>query len=122
MLHRLDLRGTAVGDLHALRASLPRPQAAKEPPVADVQAILADVRARGDAAVRAYTERFDGAVVDDLRVPPAGLDRALAGLASSVREALEAARASIEVFHRGQVRGEAGEAATASSAGPYTAT
>ena len=107
MLHRLDLRGAVVDDLHALRATLPRPQAAKEPPVAAVQAILADVRARGDAAVRAYTERFDGAVVDDLRVPPAGLDRALAGLASSVREALEAARASIEVFHRGQVRGEA---------------
>ena len=100
MLHRLDLRGTAGADL---RTSLPRPQMAKEPPVAAVQAILADVRARGDAAVREYTQRFDGATIDDLRVPQGDIDAALSNLAPLLREALEAAMANILAFHRSQL-------------------
>jgi histidinol dehydrogenase len=100
MLKRLDLRGTSGGDL---RASLPRPQAAKEPPVAAVQAILADVRARGDAAVREYAERFDGGAPASFRVPQAELDEALAAIPPLLREALEAARASILAYHREQL-------------------
>ncbi|MDQ3757430.1 MAG: histidinol dehydrogenase, partial [Actinomycetota bacterium] len=73
MLKRLDLRGVTGGDL---RASLPRPEAAKEPPVAAVQAILADVRSRGDAAVRECTERFDGVSLDGFRVPQSEIDDA----------------------------------------------
>jgi histidinol dehydrogenase len=100
MLKRLDLRGVVGGDL---RASLPRPEAAKEPPVAAVQAILADVRSRGDAAVREATERFDGVALDDFRVPQAELDDALAAIPPLLREALEAARASILAYHREQL-------------------
>jgi histidinol dehydrogenase len=100
MLHRLDLRGAGPG----LVASLPRPEAAKEPPVAAVKAILADVRERGDAAVRDYTERFDGVRLDDFRVPATELDAALATLPVGLREALEAARDAIEAFHRKQLR------------------
>ena len=103
MLHRLDLRGTS-GD--NLRSSLPRPGAAKEPPVAAVQAILADVRARGDAAVRECTERFDGVAIDELRVPQAELDAALTNLSPLLREALEAAMANILAFHRTQLHDE----------------
>lgn len=100
MLQRLDLRGATGGDL---RASLPRPEAAKEPPVAAVQAILADVRARGDAAVREYTERFDGVTLDSFRVPAAELAEALDAVPPLLREALEAARASILAYHRTQL-------------------
>jgi histidinol dehydrogenase len=86
MLHRLDLRGVpADADL---AGRLPRPEAAKEPPVAAVQAIIADVRVRGDAALREYTERFDGPVVDDLRVPPADVEAALTSIPPLLREAL----------------------------------
>src|SRR5439155_11700157 len=100
MLHRLDLRGFD-GDL---RARLPRPGAGRAEPVDAVRQILAEVRKRGDAAVREYTERFDGVAVDELRVPAAELDAALAGVAPLLREALEAAQAAILSFHREQLR------------------
>lgn len=99
MLKRLDLRG--VDDP---TADLPRPDVAGEAPVAAVQAILADVRRRGDAAVREYTERFDHLVLDDLRVPQAELERALGDTAPLLREALEAANENIAAYHREQVR------------------
>lgn len=99
MLKRLDLRG--VDDP---AADLPRPDVAGEAPVAAVQAILADVRRRGDEAVREYTERFDGVTLDDFRVAPHELERALGGLAPLLREALEAAAENIAAYHREQVR------------------
>jgi histidinol dehydrogenase len=109
MLQRLDLRG-AVGPGTDLRTVLPRPEAAKEPPVAAVQAILADVRARGDAAVREATARFDGVPIeelDELRVPTAEMEAALAAIPPLLREALEAARSNILSFHREQVHEDA---------------
>ena len=68
-----------------------------------MQAILADVRERGDAAVREYTQRFDGVALDDLRVDPAELAAALASIPPLLREALEAARTNIGAFHRQQL-------------------
>ena len=102
MLNRLDLRGVT-GDL---RARLPRPAAATEPPVEAVQTILADVRHNGDEALRRLTKQFDGADIDDLRVPQVELDAALASIAPLLREALEAARSSILAFHREQLPAE----------------
>ncbi|MCU1463890.1 MAG: histidinol dehydrogenase [Acidimicrobiales bacterium] len=100
MLQRLDLRGFE-GDL---RSTLPRPEAGGAAPVEAVRSILAEVRKRGDDALRELTERFDGVRVDELRVPQADLDAALADVPPLLREALEAARASITGFHREQVR------------------
>jgi histidinol dehydrogenase len=99
MLQRLDLRGTE-GDL---AARLPRPQVAKEPPIAEVQALLAEVAARGDAALREATERFDGVALDDLRVPVAEVAAALDAVPAELRAALEVAHANIEAYHRAQV-------------------
>jgi histidinol dehydrogenase len=98
-LKRLDLRGVQ-GDLGP---HLPRPELAGSGPVTAVKAILAEVRAAGDAGVRACTERFDGVVLDGLRVPAGELEAALSGLPPLLREALEAARASILSFHRTQL-------------------
>ena len=95
MLARLDLRGFA-GDL---RARLPRPGGGDVAPLAAVRQILNDVRIGGDAALRRYTERFDGCAVDDLLVPPAELDAALAGAAPEFQEALRAAHAAISAYH-----------------------
>ncbi len=96
MLKVLDLRG--VPDDRAL--DLPRPDLGAEGPVDDVRAILADVRARGDAAVRELTKRFDGVDLGDLRVPQAELASALGRLNPELRDALVAARDAIESFHR----------------------
>jgi histidinol dehydrogenase len=70
-----------------------------------VAAIIADVRARGDAAVLEYTRRFDrvtAASVAGLEVPSAERERALAGLEPGVREALAAAAARIRGYHERQ--------------------
>ncbi|HZB70737.1 MAG TPA: histidinol dehydrogenase [Acidimicrobiales bacterium] len=99
MLQRLDLRGVR-GDLAGV---LPRPQVAGDEPVAAVRAILDEVRAGGDAAVRDCTERFDGVRLDDLRVPAADLDAALAAVPAPLRAALEAARDRIAAYHRATV-------------------
>jgi len=70
-----------------------------------VQAILADVRKRGDAAVLEYTAKFDGVnaqSVDELRIAPAELQAALAGIPARQREALEAAAARVRSYHEKQ--------------------
>ncbi len=102
MLKRLDLRGAPQGWL----ASLPRPAAAKEPPTSAVQAILADVRARGDAAVLDCTERFDGVRPDALRVPPHAVAEALESIPPELRCALEVAHERVLAFHRNQLHEE----------------
>ena len=98
MLQRLDLRGA--GD--DLRGRLPRPQAQVEPPLDEVRALLADVRARGDVALRELTLRFDGAAVDELRVPQDALVAALEQIPADLRKALEVALANITAYHQQQ--------------------
>src|SRR5204862_3230743 len=67
-----------------------------------VRGIIADVRARGDAALRELTHRFDGATIDDLRVPADELAAAFAAAAPELQEALEHAAARIRAYHEAQ--------------------
>ncbi|XBQ15900.1 MAG: histidinol dehydrogenase [Oceanicaulis sp.] len=65
--------------------------------------ILADVRERGEAAVRDYAERFDGwAPEAGFRVSEAELDAAEAALADEDRAAILAAAEAVRTFHAGQ--------------------
>lgn len=82
---------------------LPRPEVPSDGPVETVRAILAAVKERGDDAVREFTERFDAVVVDDPRVPASEIAAALDRIDPDVREALKAAAASIETYHREQL-------------------
>jgi histidinol dehydrogenase len=71
----------------------------------NAQGILADVRARGDAAVLEYTERFDGITVgsmEELRIPVERTHAALAALPAAQRQALETAAARIRAYHERQ--------------------
>jgi histidinol dehydrogenase len=102
MLTRLDLRGA--GD--DLAARLPRPSMGEAAPVEAVREILAEVRKRGDAAVREYTERFDGVRIDDLRVPPEAVDAAVDAIPAELRAALEASHDAIIDHHRRQLRAD----------------
>ncbi len=68
-----------------------------------VDAILADVRARGDAALRDYAQKFDGAALGALEVSPVELEEAFANMDAYFLETLRAAAANIEAFHRQQV-------------------
>jgi histidinol dehydrogenase len=96
ILTRIDLR-SAAGDLRGL---LPAPELGEEGPVEAVRAILAEVRAGGDRAVRDLTERFDRVRIDELAVGPAQLKAALDAIPTALRTALEAAADNIEAYHR----------------------
>jgi histidinol dehydrogenase len=96
VLERLDLRGRGPN----LRGLLPRPNLADEGPAAEVRAIVDDVRARGDAALREYTLRFDGVDIDDFRVPASEIARARDRLDPALLAALAEAASVIESFHR----------------------
>ncbi len=101
MLNRLDLRGVADP-----RASLPRPRVDGDEPVAAVREILAAVRERGDAALIELTERFDGVLLEQMRVPSQEIDAALEATPADVRAALELARDRIRAHHETQLRAE----------------
>ncbi|TAJ96869.1 MAG: histidinol dehydrogenase [Reyranella sp.] len=64
--------------------------------------IVADVRARGDAAVVDYTAKFDwaGITAANMRVSDAERDAAAAQVPAAQREALAFAARRIEAFHR----------------------
>ncbi len=67
-----------------------------------VARILRDVRQRGDAALREWTHTLDGLDLEAFAVPPEVWQRALDGLPSAERRALEAAAARIRAFHERQ--------------------
>jgi histidinol dehydrogenase len=71
---------------------------------AQVAAIIADVRARGDAAVCEYTSRFDRVTMtpDRLRVTAAEIAEAKASVSPELLAALDLAAERIEAFHRAQ--------------------
>jgi histidinol dehydrogenase len=71
-----------------------------------VAAILADVRARGDAAVLEYTERFDrvsATRMAELELPRSSLAGALAAVERDTRSALEQAASRLRAYHEHQV-------------------
>ena len=68
-----------------------------------VDGIIADVRARGDEALKDYALKFDGAKIDALQVTQEEIDEAFAGMDPYFLETLREAAANIESFHRQQV-------------------
>ncbi len=69
-----------------------------------VESILADVKARGDEALLEYTNRFDdrNATLDEIEIPAAELETALAAIPSELREGLEHAANRVREFHERQ--------------------
>jgi histidinol dehydrogenase len=71
-------------------------------PAQAVDRILGDIRRRGDAALREWTARLDGAAPQDFRIPRAELRKALDELPEDQRLALAEMAGRIERFHRRQ--------------------
>ncbi len=99
MLTTVDLRRPDA-DAGALLA--PAGGAEREAVEAAVAEIVAAVRARGDAAVRELTERFDGCRVEALRVPASELDRAWERAGDEMRGWLRQAASRIRAYHEAQ--------------------
>jgi len=76
---------------------------AEEDVSAAVDAVLAEVKANGDAALFAYTEQFDGVVLSDLRVSEEEIEAAWAALDPDFIKTLEIAAENIRQFHQLQV-------------------
>ena len=95
MLRRLDAPG-------ALAESRAAATAGEDAIRVAVREIIATVQAGGDAALRRYTEQFDGCVIDDLLVAPAAVKAALDSIAPELRSALELAADRIRTYHEAQ--------------------
>ncbi|MFC5728457.1 MULTISPECIES: histidinol dehydrogenase [Nocardioides] len=87
MIRRIDLRGVEADVDY--RAAVPRADFDIEAAVPTVHAICEEVRTRGLDAIREYGERFDGVLVDDIRVAPEALRSALEQLDPDIRAGLE---------------------------------
>lgn len=81
-------------------ALIQRTSAADECVRTSVAKIVADVRARGDAALLDLAARFDPATPASLEVPRSELLRALATIPADLRRALERSARNIERVHR----------------------
>ena len=68
-----------------------------------VDGIIADVRARGDEALKEYALKFDGAKLESLQVTQEEIEEAFAWMDGYFLETLREAAANIEAFHRQQV-------------------
>ena len=86
MIRRIDLRGRAPADY---REVVPRADLDVDAAVEIVRPICEDVRARGVAAIRELSQRYDGVDPEHLRVPRAALEQALDDLDPAVRAGLE---------------------------------
>jgi len=69
-----------------------------------VEAILADVKIRGDEALLEYTNRFDDrdAAIDEIEIPASELEAALAAISTELREGLEHAASRVREYHEKQ--------------------
>ncbi len=81
---------------------------ARVTPTVDVSAIVSDiianVRAKGDEALFAYCEKFDGAHLTALQVTPEEIEQAVAAVEPEFMEILTKAADNIRAFHQRQVR------------------
>ncbi|MBC7297912.1 MAG: histidinol dehydrogenase [Demequina sp.] len=102
MLRRIDLRGQELSTRELL-AVVPRAEIDIDAALTTVRPILADVRVRGEAALREYGARFDGGSPAQLRVEPAAMQAALGALDPAVRAGLEEAITRVRAFHEATV-------------------
>ena len=101
MVRRLDARAPDFGC--AFQTLLDAKRESDEDVAQAVRAIVADVRARGDAAVREYTARFDKVELDALRLTEDEIAAAEAQCPREALDALDTAADRIEAYHRRQL-------------------
>ena len=93
------IRILQIAEARGLRASAAMPEGV----AATVSGIIADVRARGDEAVRELTAKFDGARLESLFLDGARWDALAAQCPANVRAALQLAHERVRAFHGPQI-------------------
>jgi histidinol dehydrogenase len=101
----IRLTTTAPGFETEFRALLEQARETTDHVDAAVAAIIAEVRARGDAALSDLTRRFDHMEVtpDRLRIGADEIEAAVAAVPAELHAALDLAATRIEAFHRAQL-------------------
>ncbi len=85
-------------------AALARPAPATDPrQMEQVHALIADVRARGDAALTEITARHDGCELRRFEVDAAEFDAAFAQVSDEVQSAMRSAIDRVRRFHEAQI-------------------
>src|SRR5258708_21251210 len=101
-LRRLSTRAAG---FDAKLAALTRYEAAQDPAVQKtVRRILAEVRARGDAAVRKYAKKFDGVALRQFEIPRTEIQKAIQSVPRAQADALQSAFPRIKSFHERQLQ------------------
>jgi histidinol dehydrogenase len=69
-----------------------------------VKPILADVKTRGDEALRHYAQKFDGATLSDLKVSAEEFEEAARTIDPALKQAIDRCAANVKKFHAEQMR------------------
>lgn len=105
MIRTVDLRGRTLTKSE-YATLLPRATLDVAGAMATIEPILAAVKSGNEQTLRDLAQKFDGVSPQEIRVPQAALDRALAQLDPAVRAALELSIERIRKVHRDQVRSD----------------
>lgn len=85
--------------------SLKRPlEGGNEEQLKTVRQVLADVRQKGDEAVKAYSQKWDGYAPENLRVTEQEIEEAVKSLDPQLVQDLKEAAANIRLYHEQQKR------------------
>ena len=86
------------------KRALARPKAGDKRSLREnIEAIVRDVKLRGDKAVREYNLKFDGVSRKAIRVLPQEIEAAAAGLDLKLRAAIKRAKTNIQKFHKAEI-------------------
>ncbi|MDX1937104.1 MAG: histidinol dehydrogenase [Flavihumibacter sp.] len=69
-----------------------------------VKVIMGYVKLEGDVAVKRYTQQFDGAILQELKVSTEEIAAAVARIPDGLKQAIATAKNNIETFHRQQLQ------------------
>lgn len=68
-----------------------------------VKGVMNEVKHNGDAAVKQFTQQFDGVVLDDCKVSEREISESADLLSDDLKQAIQQAAANVELFHKKQV-------------------
>jgi len=68
-----------------------------------VQSVLDEIKTEGMDAIRKYTERFDGVLIQDIAVTLEEISTAVPQVSAELQESIKIAAANIQKFHESQI-------------------
>ncbi len=82
-----------------------RPQMSNEEIFPFIKQIFDEVKREGDKALKDFTQKFDGVVIDDVKVSQNEIQDAASFLPNDLKSSIQLAAGNIETFHRAQKKG-----------------